>query len=138
MGQAILKQNNKRIILFDGVCNLCNGFVQFVIKRDLSNTFHFASLQSEFAQKVIQQHPELKNVDAVIFLNEGEILIKSDAAIAIAQHLPFWKWSRILLIFPKFLRDGVYDLIAKYRYRILGKKDSCMVPSQAIKHKFIS
>jgi predicted DCC family thiol-disulfide oxidoreductase YuxK len=138
MGQAFLIKNSERIILFDGVCNLCNGFVQFIIKRDPEQIFRFASLQSDFAKKLIEQHPQLKNVDAVVFWEENKLFIKSDAAFAIAQYLPKWKWIGFLKIFPRFLRDGVYDLIAKYRYRILGKKDQCMIPSPALKERFIS
>lgn len=138
MGQAILIDNSERIILFDGVCNLCNGFVQFIIKRDPEEMFKFASLQSEFAKKIIEQHPELKNLDAVIFLDKTQVYIKSDAAIAISQFLPNWKWTKALKVFPRILRDSVYDFIAKHRYWLLGRKDECMIPTPSLKHRFIS
>lgn len=138
MGKAILIENKDRIILFDGVCNLCNGFVQFIIKRDKLYIFRFASLQSDFAKGLLEQHPQLKKVDAVIFLNKDQIFIKSDAAIEIAQNLKGWKWMKYLYIFPKPLRDLVYDLIAKYRYKLFGKKDTCMIPAKSIKNRFVS
>lgn len=138
MGEAILKNNSKNIILFDGVCNLCNSFVQFIIKRDKEEVFHFANLHSDFAQKLIRQHPELKKVDAVIFLDKNHIYIKSNAALQIAKSLNGWKWTSVLRIFPLFLRDFIYDLIAKQRYNLFGKKDQCMIPTPELKSRFIS
>ncbi len=131
---------DKHIILFDGVCNLCNGFVQFVIKNDSENYFQFAPLQSEIGTE-IQKKAALnpKNLSSVVYYKNGEIHTKSTAALEIGKKLKKWSvLSSILFIFPKFFRDFIYDFIAKNRYKWYGKTDSCMIPTPELQNKFLS
>jgi len=127
------------IILFDGVCNLCNGFVQFVIKQDPQAKFKFCSLQSETAKKILSDYhlnPDL--LDSVVLIANQKIYTKSDAALKIFQLLGgFWAITRIFFALPKFLRDSFYNFIAKNRYRWFGKSDTCLLPSQKIKSRFL-
>ena len=129
----------KPIIYFDGVCNLCNASVQFVIKRDKDEQFHFASLQSEYAKKNL---PEALTNDAAlqsIVLQEGEHLkTKSSAALSISRKLSGgWSLLYAFMIIPKFIRDVVYQWIARNRYRWFGKQDECMIPAPELKARFL-
>ena len=131
---------NKKIILFDGVCNLCNGFVQFVIKRDANDVFRYASLQSDIGQKLLsERNIDGTLIDSVVLIEPGvAYYIKSDAALQIGSHLKgFSGLSRVLHLIPSSLRNIVYDLIARYRYVWFGKKDACMIPTPELKAKFI-
>lgn len=128
------------IVLFDGVCNLCNSTVQFIIKRDTHNQFKFSSLQSEYGQNFLKE----RNLDTSdfksIILYEPEVAYytKSTAALKIAQNLGFpYNLLSVFLLIPSFIRDWIYSLISKYRYHLFGKKDSCMVPTPENKRKFI-
>lgn len=128
------------IVLFDGVCNLCNSTVQFIIKRDTHNQFKFSSLQSEYGQNFLKE----RNLDSSdfksIILYEPEVAYytKSKAALKIAQNLGFpYNLLSVLLLIPSFIRDWFYSLVSKYRYHLFGKKDSCMVPTPENKRKFI-
>ncbi|MXP06104.1 MULTISPECIES: thiol-disulfide oxidoreductase DCC family protein [Apibacter] len=128
------------IVLFDGVCNLCNSTVQFIIKRDTHNQFKFSSLQSEYGQNFLKE----RNLDSSdfksIILYEPEVAYytKSTAALKIAQNLGFpYNLLSVFLLIPSFIRDWIYSLVSKYRYHLFGKKDSCMVPTPENKRKFI-
>lgn len=134
-------EQQKKIILFDGVCNLCNGFVQFIINRDKQDVFRFASLQSETGkQLLLERHIDASKIDSVVLIEPGvAYYTKSDAALQIGSHIKgYGTISRILYLIPSSLRNIVYDLIARYRYAWFGKKDTCMVPSPELKAKFIS
>lgn len=130
----------KKIILFDGVCNLCNSSVQFVIKRDKKDIFRFAALQSEMGQALVKERGiNTEEVDSIILI-EPQIAYytKSDAALKIAKLLSGgWPLLGILLGLPKGFRDWVYDWVARNRYQWFGKKDSCMIPTEALKGKFL-
>ena len=131
---------DKKIILFDGVCNLCNGFVQFVIKRDANDVFRYASLQSEIGQKLLsERNIDVALIDSVVLIEPGvAYYIKSDAALQIGSHLKgFSGLSRFLHLIPSSLRNIVYDLIARYRYAWFGKKDACVIPTPELKAKFL-
>ena len=132
--------SNKKIILFDGHCNLCSGVVQFLIKNDHHDVFRYASLQSETGISILQ-HIGLdpKTTDSVVlYVPNVAYYIKSDAAFEIATHLSiFYQLVGILKIFPKKLRDLVYDFIAKNRYNWFGKTESCMMPNPEILSKFL-
>lgn len=131
-----MQQNG--IILFDGVCNLCNGFVQRIISADKLDYFRFASLQSDAANDLLKNHPNLKELKSIVLLDKGKIYTKSTAAIKIASQLGFtWKFLQIGYILPAFLRDGIYNIVANNRYKWFGKKDQCMVPTPALKSKFL-
>jgi predicted DCC family thiol-disulfide oxidoreductase YuxK len=126
------------IIFFDGVCNLCNNSVQFIIKRDKKNKFKFASLQSSFAKNNLSKYIDVDKLESIVLLNENKLYTKSTAALLIARELSgMWPIFYVFIIIPPFIRDWFYNVIAKNRYRIFGKKDSCMIPSPAFKEKFL-
>ncbi len=126
------------IILFDGVCNLCNGFVQRVIATDKKDFFRFASLQSEVAQKLLKRHPDLQELKSIVYLEEDKIFSKSNAALKISLRLGgVWSLLKLGYVLPNFLRDGIYNVVAKNRYRWFGKKDQCMVPTPEMMKKFL-
>jgi len=130
-------QNQQAIILFDGVCNFCNSSVNFVIKRDRKAYFSFAPLQSKMAEKLFEkQISELP--DSVVLIENGSIFYKSTAALLIAKKLDgLWPIFYVLIIIPRSIRDWIYSLIAKNRYKIFGKKESCMIPDPALKARFL-
>ncbi|TKC00617.1 thiol-disulfide oxidoreductase DCC family protein [Pedobacter cryophilus] len=127
------------VILFDGVCNLCNGFVQFVIKRDPQAQFKFADLQSDAAKALLSAHNiQIKDLKTVIFIANNKVYTQSDAALQIAKYLGgAWPLARVLLVVPKFIRNGIYSFIAKNRYRWFGKTEQCMVPNSNLKSRFL-
>lgn len=134
-----LVATKKVLVLFDGVCNLCNGAVQFIIKRDPAGKFLFASLQSDFAAAQLKKFNAMSgSLHSIIVIEEDKMLERSDAILSIASHLNgIWKQLVFFRYVPRFVRDGIYDLVAKYRYRIFGKQDSCMIPTADLKARFI-
>jgi predicted DCC family thiol-disulfide oxidoreductase YuxK len=127
------------IILFDGICNFCNASVQFVLKRDKEGYFRFASQQSEAGQELIHRYglDKVKN-DSIFFIEDGKAYIRSMASLRIARKIPgFWKVFYVFRYVPSFLRDGIYDLIARNRYHIFGKRDTCMVPKAEWRDRFL-
>jgi predicted DCC family thiol-disulfide oxidoreductase YuxK len=127
------------VILFDGVCNLCNGFVQFVLKHDKDRIFQFASLQSNYGVG-LSKHFNLPVADhETIVLYDGKnVLTESDAVFKIVDSLGgIYEMAFVLKIFPKPVRDWFYRLVAKNRYKIFGKKDQCMVPTENVKDRFL-
>ncbi|CAM1340364.1 thiol-disulfide oxidoreductase DCC family protein [Tenacibaculum amylolyticum] len=131
----------KKLILFDGVCNLCNETIIKIIKFDKKNMFLFASLQSEFGKKILNDLAiDVTQIDSIV-LYEPKVAyyIKSDAALNIMNSLGgFWKLTYIFWVFPTPIRNLVYDFIAKNRYRWFGKKAQCMIPTPELKSKFLS
>lgn len=131
---------DKRLILFDGVCNLCNSSVLYVIKRDKKNLFMFAPLQSQVGKQIIEKYNiDTSKVDSIIlYTPEKGIVSKSTAALKIASKLSFpTNTLSVFLIVPAFIRNWVYDFIAKNRYKWYGKKEACMVPTPELKSKFL-
>lgn len=131
---------NKKIILFDGVCNLCNASVQFVIKHDKKDIFRFVALQSDLGKEIIKHIGiDQKNIDSVILYEPGvAYYYKSSAALEIAKHLGgFFNFATLFRIIPAFLRNPIYDYIAKNRYEWYGKNESCMIPTPELKSKFL-
>jgi len=128
---------DSQAIFFDGVCNLCNGAVDFVLKRDKKGVFKFASLQSDVANDIIPD--DLKEVDSIIlYKSDGHFLTKSDAAIEIGRQLRgLWPIIIIFKIFPRPIRDWFYSKIAKNRYKWFGKRDTCRMPTPDIKERFL-
>jgi predicted DCC family thiol-disulfide oxidoreductase YuxK len=127
------------VILFDGVCNLCNGFVRFVLKRDKSKTFKFASLQSKYGT-TLSAHFNLPitNPETIVLYDGEKILTESDAVIKILSSLNgIWKSVIIFRILPRFSRNWAYRIVARNRYRVFGKKEQCMVPSEDVKDRFV-
>ena len=131
---------SKSIILFDGVCNLCNNAVQFVIKHDPTDTFMFAALQSATGQKLLQQCNLPKvGFDSFVLIQNGKVFLKSTAALQVAKQLSGPVKSLYgFIIVPSFIRNAVYTVIAKNRYKWFGKKDSCMIPTASLKAKFLN
>ena len=128
----------KSLILFDGYCNLCNGAVQFVLERDKKNQFYFASLSWKVAEKLLENHPKFKSVDSILLFHKGKLTDRSTAALKIAPHLGgIWWLTGVFWIVPKFIRDAVYDWVARNRYKWFGKKESCMFPTPEIKNRFL-
>lgn len=130
---------SSKIVLFDGICNLCNSSVQLIIQNDSKNLFQFASLQSDFGQKFLQKNNLPHDAFTSILLIDGDkFYTKSEAALRIGKELKgIYKVSGILLWIPKFIRDFVYDFIAKNRYKWYGKRDSCWIPTEELKQKFL-
>lgn len=135
--EDIVKKNP--IILFDGVCNLCNSSVQFVIEKDVKNLFLFAQLQdTRITSFLNNKNRSFNNIDSIILVTSKKIYTKSSAALTIAKNLK--SWSSLLYAFyiiPKPIRDIVYDYIAQNRYKWYGKKNHCMIPTPELKNKFI-
>jgi predicted DCC family thiol-disulfide oxidoreductase YuxK len=134
-----MENQNSHIILFDGVCNLCNSTVQFIIKHDRNGKFYFASLQSEFGQEQVKKYKiDPRLTDSVIYIYNDCAYIKSSAALRIARQLDRgWPLLFVFMFLPPFIRNFVYDFIAKNRYKWFGKKDSCMIPSPELKGRFL-
>ncbi len=130
---------NKSIIFFDGVCNLCNNSVQFIIKRDKYKRFLYASLQSDAARDILLQF-KIKNsyLDSIILVENGKLYQKSTAILKIAKELNgFWHLNYGFIIIPKSIRDYVYGIIAKNRYKWFGKRSVCMIPTGDMKLRFL-
>lgn len=130
--------SDKPIILFDGVCNLCSASVQFILKRDKEKKFRFASLQSAYGQRLLMQfHLSTTTFNSFILYQNGKIYTRSTGSLKIFQQLKGWKWVKIGWLIPKFIRDFVYNLIAKNRYAWFGKKEECWLPAEELKMMFL-
>lgn len=129
-----------KIILFDGICNLCNGSVIFILKREKDPVFRFASIQSKAGKELLEwcQLPSDFN-QAVVYIENGRVYLGSAAALNIGRNLifPCSLLSYAGFVVPKFIRDWVYNQIAQHRYRWFGRKDVCMVPTQSLKARFL-
>ena len=138
--KSLVKISNEHpILLFDGVCNLCNGFVQFVIERDPDAQFKFAALQSEKGQELLQHFglPQ-KELFSVILIENEKAYSRSTAALRMTRLLKSpWKISYAFIILPTFIRDFFYKKIALNRYKWFGEKDSCMIPTPELKSRFL-
>ncbi len=131
---------DKKLILFDGVCNLCDASVQYIIKHDKDDVFRFTALQSDIGQKIIEDFDiDTDKTDSILLYSEDKgISYKSTAALKIASHLGFPRnMMAIFLIVPPFIRNWIYDYIAKNRYKWYGKKEECMIPTPELKSKFL-
>lgn len=126
------------LILFDGVCTLCNASVNFVIDHDPAGRFRFAPLQSETGQAILRKTGRpAAEFDSVVLVENGRVYEKSDAALRIARHLRGWRWVWGFRFVPKFIRNVVYDLIARRRYRWFGRRDTCRVPTPGERERFV-
>ena len=128
------------IIFFDGVCNLCNRFVRFVIKQDKDSKFKFCSLQSDIAKKVLSDY-QLNSLDlkSVVLIVNQKIYTKSDATLKILQILGgIWGAAGVFFIFPKVIRNAIYNFVAQNRYRWFGKSATCMLPTQETQNRFLT
>jgi len=124
-----LKTEDHPIILFDGVCHLCQGSVKFILKRDRAGRFRFASLQSELGQSLLDQYELPKDLSTIVLVENEGTTLRSTAALRIASQLGWpWRAMGLFLVVPRFLRDPVYRFIAHYRYRWFGKDETCALP----------
>lgn len=132
------------VLLYDGVCGFCNRAVKLLLEHDRRHrTMRFAPVQSEFGQRVVARHPELANVDSVIYVESSatgdeRVSIRSDAALRCARYLGgMWNLFRVAALIPRPVRDFLYDQFAKRRYQLFGKYDTCMLPSPDVRSRFV-
>ena len=131
---------DKNIIVFDGVCILCNSFVQFILKKDRANQFYFTTAQSDFVQEQVKSMQfKVNPMDSVIYLKNGKVLTESSAVLGILSDLGgIWKLTSIFRLVPSFLRNAMYRFCARRRYRVFGMRETCMVPSPDWKNRYLS
>jgi predicted DCC family thiol-disulfide oxidoreductase YuxK len=132
--------NDVPVVLFDGVCNLCNGSVIFIIKRDAQSKLKFASLQSDYGVEQMKKfNLSPSSLNSVLLIRGDRLYQKSNAALEIVAMLDgLWPGLYLLKIIPRFLRDVIYDWISRNRYRWFGKKEECMIPTPDMKSRFIN
>lgn len=128
------------IIIFDGICNLCNASINFLIKIDKNNVFKFVAMQSESGEQLLKKYGfSTTEIDSFLLISNKNLLTKSDAIVRISAQLPFpWNLFFVLKILPKGMRDYLYSLVAKNRYKWFGKKNQCLIPTPELNHKFLS
>ena len=127
---------NRNVLFFDGVCNLCNGTIRFVVEHEKDHEIYFSPLQSALGREVVDSLPA--GVDSLILVENGVVHVRSTAALRVAKHLrPPYGWLYYLRFIPKKIRDALYDAIARSRYRLFGKKSACMVPSPSLSARFL-
>lgn len=140
MTENLNPKQEKGLILFDGYCHVCSNSVQFVLKREKGDQLKFASLQSDFARGLLEERGyDANNIpDSLVFIDSEKVFFQSDAALEIARYLVWpWRWLIFFKLFPAFLRNHVYNWIARNRYRWWGKRDTCWLPNMEWKHKFL-
>lgn len=140
MSETLTHTTDHPVLLFDGVCNFCNGSVLFVIRHDERGLFHFASLQSRVGQRLLESHSvAAEPVSTLVLLEGGRVYIKSTAVLRVALRLGLgWRiLGRLGLVMPRILRDALYSVLVRYRYRWFGKSDQCMVPTPELRERFL-
>jgi predicted DCC family thiol-disulfide oxidoreductase YuxK len=137
--KPVVLQENPNIILFDGICNLCSAFLIFVYERDKRAIFNFAWIQSNQGKQILNYLGLLtKHYETIVYIENGKTYLKSSAFLKIVKHLRFpWPILWVSIIVPRFLRNWLYDIIARNRYKIFGKKEKCMVPTGELTSRFI-
>jgi predicted DCC family thiol-disulfide oxidoreductase YuxK len=130
---------NKQIVLFDGICNLCEGTVQFLIKNNKAKNLYFASLQSEFGQSILRNFGlPLDDFSSFIYFENNKIYQQSTAALQVIKHLKgAWPLMGVFVIVPSFIRNGIYNYISKNRFNWFGQKTECWLPSSELKNRFL-
>ncbi len=133
------QSSSSPIIIYDGVCYLCNRSVNFILKHDRKKIFRFTPFQSAFAKKILNENTESEIIgDTIIIIHNGKFYNRADAALKITMLLGGkWKMFYPLYLFPKFIRNGIYNIIARNRYQWFGKSDSCLMPTPEISERFI-
>ncbi len=134
-----LKPKPTHIIFFDGVCNLCNNSVNFIIERDKKDIFYFASLQSDEAKNMLgEKYPASGTFDTILYLEKGILYTYSTAILRICKKLPLpYPLFYAFVVIPPFIRNYAYGIISRNRYKWFGKKDQCMIPTPELKAKFL-
>ncbi len=132
-------KDNQKVVFFDGVCHLCNGSIQFLLKYNSRKDLLFAPLQSDIAIESLGQYGKKELGDSIIYVKNGKVYSESTAALQLAGELMFpISILKVFLILPQFIRNGVYRWIARNRYSWFGKYDSCMIPGPEVSHRFLS
>lgn len=139
LGPPVVPDSSGPVVLFDGVCNLCNGAVTWIIARDPKAVFRFASLQSAAGQAALAAHgAPMALPDSIVLLDEDGVHVESVAALRIARRLgPPWSWLTLARVLPRSLGDAVYRVISKHRYRWFGRRDVCMLPDASVASRFL-
>lgn len=134
-----LQNEQLQLVVFDGVCNFCNSWVEFLIKRDPKKRFNFAPLQSDLGKEIkAKYYISEKDCDSILYIKGKKLFVKSTAALNILKDLGgFWTLFYAFIIIPKGIRNYFYDVIAKNRYKWFGKKDQCMIPSEDTRNRFL-
>jgi predicted DCC family thiol-disulfide oxidoreductase YuxK len=131
------------VLLYDGVCGLCNNIVRTILKHDRRGSLRFAALQGEFAGRVKARHPDLVNIDSIVFVEYSDtcserVFVRSEASLRVASYLGgFWNLLLIFRLVPKKTRDFLYNFLASRRYRLFGRHDICMLPPAGAKTRFL-
>lgn len=134
-----MKDSSTYILLFDGICNLCNGVVEFTIKRDHKGKFKFTALQSVKGMALLKKFDlDASDFDSFVLIIGDNYYLRSSAGIRVLQELGgIWRLAHVAIYLPRSIRDSIYNLIAKKRYRIFGKRNTCMIPTEETKHRFL-
>lgn len=127
------------VVLFDGVCNFCNGAVNFLIDRDAQQKFRFTAFQSEIGQQLLQDFGYTQMPESVMLVHKGKSYTSSTAVLKIAQQMSgLWRLAYVFILVPPFLRDPIYDFIARNRYKWFGKRDACRIPTPDVRARFLA
>lgn len=128
------------LILFDGVCNLCNWSVQFILRHDKTAVFTFASIQSDVGREIYRfSGLDPDDIQTFLLLTKGQVLLRSDAAIGVARQFGgLWRLFIAFKVIPRGLRDWAYSFVARHRYRWFGRRDTCMIPSEDVRRRFLA
>jgi predicted DCC family thiol-disulfide oxidoreductase YuxK len=138
----MVENNDAPVLLYDGVCGFCNKTVQLILDHDRRGELRFAALQSDYGAAVVERHPELRGLDTVVFVESRagveRVYVRSEAALKVAAYLGgFWRLFLAAQVVPRPLRDYLYDLFARNRYRLFGKYDTCLLPPPAVRSRFL-
>ena len=125
------------VVLFDGVCNLCNASVQFILKHEKIEVLKFATLQDDKIKHLLSKYTNTEIHDSVLLIENGTLYQESDAALRIARYLKFFRLFYFLIFIPTWIRNPIYRLIARNRYKWFGKREQCMIPDKNVKHRFL-
>src|SRR5215475_11046812 len=137
-GQPMTQWPDDDVILYDGVCVFCSRWIRFVATRDIEKRFRFTAIQSPYGERLAQAFGiDCADPDTNAVVHGGVVAFKSDAALTVLSHLPGWRWTRVFFLAPKALRDPIYNLIARNRYRIFGKFDACFVADAEMRARII-
>jgi len=130
---------DRYVVIFDGVCNLCNGVVDFIIKRDPKGQFCFTPMQSDLAKELATQYYDDKNtIDTLLLIKNGDVYVRTNAALEIAKDLSgYWALLRMLRLLPRPVRDFLYRIVARNRYSLFGKRKNCRVPTKDLLNRFV-
>jgi predicted DCC family thiol-disulfide oxidoreductase YuxK len=127
------------LILFDGVCVLCAGWVNFIVPRDPEGRYRFVSIQSELGRALAARFRiDVEAPQSNVVIRHGQAWFKADSALRVCRDLPGWRWTLVFRLLPRPLRNIFYDLIAQNRYRLFGRRDTCLVPTPALRKRFVA